>query len=95
MSQTDPDHNETSLLLRADPASGAIVGTFFLAMCLAGPVGLVLAVVAWVVLDAIRRRKQRSVGPSTDLEPRDDDFAGRFHRLENEILKEDRPGGST
>ena len=95
MSRTDPEHNETSLPLHADPTSGAIVGTFLLAMCLAGPVGLVLAVVAWVVIDAIRRSKRHGVGRSSDLVPRDDDFAVRFRQLENDILEERRPGGST
>lgn len=63
-------------------------------MCLAGPVGLILALVAWVVINAIRRRKRRGVVPSSDIVPRDDDFAVRFRQLENDILKDGRPGGS-
>jgi hypothetical protein len=94
MYQTDPKQNETSLPLGADPAWGAIVGTFLLAMCLAGPVGLVLAIVAWVVIDAIRRSPRRGAGQSPVVEPRDDDFAARFHQLENDILRNDRPEGS-
>lgn len=95
MPQADTEQTATSLPLRADPASGAIVGTFLLAMWLAGPVGLVLALVAWLVIDACRRSKRRDVVPSSDLVPNDDDFAMRFRQLENDILKEGQPGGST
>ncbi len=94
MSRTDREQYQTSLPLRADPAWGAVVGTFLLAMCLAGPVGLVLAVVAWVVIDALRQRKSLGVRPSSPGEPPDDEFAARFQQLEDDILGDDRPGGS-
>lgn len=95
MSQTDPQKNGWSLPLHADPASAAIVGTFLLAMCLAGPFGLVLALVAWILIDALRRSHRGGIGSPSDLAPRDDDVAARFQRLENDILKEGRRGGST
>ncbi len=55
MAKAGPDQNGTSLPLRADPASGALIGTFLVALCLGGPVGLALAVVVWLVYEAIRR----------------------------------------
>lgn len=55
MSKADAEHNGTSLPLRADPASGALIGTFLVALCLGGPVGLVLAMVVWLVYEAVRR----------------------------------------
>ena len=55
MSPLDDERNQTSLPLRADPASGALIGTFLLALCLGGPVGLVLVLIVWIVVEAIRR----------------------------------------
>ncbi|HEV2476658.1 MAG TPA: hypothetical protein VGX22_08955 [Candidatus Dormibacteraeota bacterium] len=42
--------------MSADPAAGAIIGTFLLAAYLAGPVGWALALIAWAVM---RRGKTR------------------------------------
>ncbi len=94
MSQADPQQDQTSLPLRADPASGALIGTFLLAACLAGPVGLVVALIGWIVIDAFRRRQRRDPGSLSQGEPTDDEFAARFQELENNILGDDRPGGS-
>ncbi len=94
MSQADPNQSQGSLPLRADPASGALIATFLLAACLAGPVGLGLALVAWIVIEAVRRNKRRGEGPSALGEPPDDEFAARFEELENDILGADRPSGS-
>jgi len=55
MAKGDPEQNGTSLPLLADPASDALIGTFLVALCLGGPVGLVLAVVVWIVYEAVRR----------------------------------------
>ena len=55
MPKADPEQNGTSLPLRADPASGALIGTFLLALCLGGPVGLVLAGIVWLVYEGVRR----------------------------------------
>ncbi len=55
MSPINPDQNQTPLPLRADPAAGALVGTFLLAACLGGPVGLVIALVVWIVYEALRQ----------------------------------------
>jgi hypothetical protein len=55
MSKADSKHYGTSLPLRADPASGALIGTFLLALCLGGPVGLALALVVWFMYEAVRR----------------------------------------
>jgi len=41
--------------LHADPAAGALIGTFVLAGCLGGPVGLVLVLVVWIVFEAVKR----------------------------------------
>lgn len=55
MSPRESERNQTSLPLLADPAAGALIGTFLLALCLGGPVGLVLALTVWVVVEAVRR----------------------------------------
>ena len=94
MSASDPAKDQTSLPLRADPASGALIGTFLLAACLAGPVGLVLALIGWIVIDTFRRRQPRDAGSLSQGEPIDDEFAGRFRELENNILRDDRTRGS-
>lgn len=91
MSKNDPEQIQTSLPLRADPASGALIGTFLLAACLAGPVGLVLAAIGWMVIRAFRRR---GAGQSSYDEPTDDAFAARFQDLESKILGKDPPGAS-
>lgn len=74
--------------MRADPAAGAILGTFVLAACLAGPVGIALAVIAWVLIDTIRRRQPRGVRPSAVGETAPDEYAARFKELENDILRD-------
>ena len=68
------------LPLRADPVTGALVGTFLLALCLAGPVGLVLALIVWGVIAAVRR--SRSGASLAEVE------GSRDHA-------QDRRGGST
>src|SRR5260370_10808544 len=89
MSQADPNQGPVPLSPRMDPAWGAVVGTFLLAMCLAGPVGLVLAAVAWLVIEALRRRKSPGVRPSSPSEPPDDGFTARFQQLEDDIVGDD------
>jgi len=74
--------------MRADPASGAIIGTFLLAACLAGPIGIALAVIAWVLIDTIRRRQPRGARPSALGETAPDEYAARFRELENDILSD-------
>ncbi len=54
VSPLDPEQNQTPLPLFADPAAGALIGMFLLATCLGGPVGLVLAVLVWMVFKAVR-----------------------------------------
>ncbi len=54
MSEGDHEQIQASLPLSADPAAGALTGIFVLAAVLAGPVALVLALIAWAVM---RRRK--------------------------------------
>ena len=86
MSEAESEHSQTGLPLRMDPTSGALIGIFVLAACLAGPVGLVLAVLAWIWIDTSGRRRrhggpQSSDGPSTGGE-----YAARFEKLENDIL---------
>jgi hypothetical protein len=94
MSQADADQSRASLPLRADPASGALIATFLVAACLAGPVGLGLALVVWIVAEAHRRGQRRGEGPPTQGEPTGIEFAARFQELENDILGDDQPGGS-
>ena len=53
MSNADHEQIQTSLPLSADPAAGALTGTFLLVAILAGPVGWVLALIA---LALMRRR---------------------------------------
>ena len=50
MSQADLDRVQTSLPLRADPAAGALIGTLVLGASVAGPVGWLLALIAWAVM---------------------------------------------
>lgn len=85
MSKADFEQNQTRLPLRADPASGAIVGTFLLAACLAGPIGIGLAVIAWVLIDSFRRRARRA-RPVSKVQATTDEYAARFEELENDIL---------
>jgi len=54
MSKADDGQIQASLPLIADPAAGALTGIFVLAAVLAGPVALVLALIAWAVM---RQRK--------------------------------------
>jgi hypothetical protein len=65
-----------------------------LAACLAGPFGLVLALVGWIVIDAFRRPQRRDPGSLSQGEPTDDEFAARFRELEGNILADDPPEGS-
>jgi hypothetical protein len=70
MPKADPEQNGTSLPLRADPASGALIGTFLVALCLGGPVGLVLVGIVWLVYEGIRRgllaRVRKRIGSDDD-----------------------------
>ena len=89
MSPADSEKDKTGFPLRADPASGAIVGTFLLAIFLAGPVGLVLAVIAWVLIDAFRRRGTQRVRLPSEGETTGHEYAARFKKLENDILRDE------
>jgi hypothetical protein len=81
--------NQSMLPLRLDPAWGALVGTFLLATCLAGPVGLALALIVWIVIEALRRGKNRGAGSSSKSDATDE-FAARFRALEDDILQNNR-----
>lgn len=50
-----------SLPLRADPAGGALIGTLILGAFMAGPVGWLLALIAWAVM---RRLETGELGDS-------------------------------
>ena len=80
-----PDQNEGTLPLSMDPAWGALVGTFLLASCLAGPIGLAMALVALVVMDVLLRRTRLRRGSSSQEEAQ---FAARFRKLEDGILRD-------
>lgn len=54
MAKAEPEQNGTSLPLLADPAAGALIGTFLVALCLGGPVGLLLVGAVWLVFEAVR-----------------------------------------
>jgi hypothetical protein len=73
MSPSDREQYQAWLPLHADPSSGALIGTFLLAACLAGPVGLVVVLVAWIVMEAIRRDKRRSARSLSQSVPTDDE----------------------
>lgn len=61
------------LPLRADPAWGALVGTFLLASFLAGPIGLAVAVFVLIVIDALLMRSNiRGGGSSSPGQATDD-----------------------
>lgn len=55
MSKAHHEQAQTALPLSADPAAGALIGTFLLAAYLAGPVGWVLALIAWAVIRGTTR----------------------------------------
>jgi hypothetical protein len=55
MSPLEHERSQTPLPLRADPAAGALIGTFLLALCLGGPVGLVVVLIVWIVFEAVKR----------------------------------------
>jgi hypothetical protein len=59
MSPHETEQNQTSLPLLADPSAGALIGTFLLALCLGGPVGLVLVLVVWIAVEAVKRALAR------------------------------------
>jgi len=73
MPPADLEQYQASLPLHADPSSGALLGTFLLAACLDGPVGLALVPVAWIVMEAIRRDKRRSACTLSQSEPTEDE----------------------
>jgi hypothetical protein len=87
MSQADSEHSPAGLPLRMDPTSGVQIGIFLLAACLAGPIGLVLAVLAWVLIYASRRRTNHGGPQSSDGQPTGGEYASRFEKLENDILE--------
>ena len=64
---------------RADPAAGALIGTFVLAALLAPPV-LALALIVWLA----RARRRSSLEPEREVDP---EFSARFHEMEESILK--------
>ncbi len=64
MPPIERERNQPPLPLRADPAAGALIGTFLLALCLGGPVGLALVLIVWIVIEAVRgglMHRQRDV----------------------------------
>lgn len=91
MTEADPEQHEAVLPLSADPAWGALIGTFLLASCLAGPIGLALAAIVLIVIEAVRRSKNRGASSSTPGGAADDEFAARFRELEDDILQRDQP----
>ncbi len=83
--RTEPaegEQNQPSLPLIADPVAGAFIGTILLVACLGGPVGLVLALIAWIVIEAIRREKRHGIATKR----------ARGSREHDEDQAEDRPG---
>jgi hypothetical protein len=86
MSVAESEHSQTGLPLRMDPTSGALIGIYVLAACLAGPVGLGLAVLAWIWIDASRRRRRHGGPPLSDGQPTEGEYGARFEQLENDIL---------
>jgi hypothetical protein len=64
---------------RADPVTGALIGTIVLVALLALPV-LILAVIVWL---AARANRASSSNPNDDV---DAEFRGRFQELEESIL---------
>jgi hypothetical protein len=55
MSPLEHERSQTPFPLRADPAAGALIGTFLLALCLGGLVGLVVVLIVWIVFEAVKR----------------------------------------
>lgn len=86
MSEAESEHSQTGLPLRMDPTSGSLIGISVLAGCLAGPVGLGLAVLAWILIEASRRRRRHGGPPLSDGQPKAGEYAARFEQLENDIL---------
>lgn len=78
MQQKGPPRGQPStpspsmLPLRFDPAWGALVGTFLLAACLAGPIGMALAVIVLIVIAVLRCGKNRGADSSSLSERRAD-----------------------
>jgi hypothetical protein len=61
--KSDHEQIQTSLPLSADPAAGALTGIFVMSAVLAGPVGWVLALIAWAVMRR-RNTEDRADAPS-------------------------------
>lgn len=91
MSDADSEQDMGTLPIHADPVWGAVIGTFLLASCLAGPIALAVAFVVLLVIEAYRRDKRRGVGSSSQVEASADVLAARFRELENDILGDDQP----
>jgi hypothetical protein len=85
--EADSEHSPAGLPLRMDPTSGALIGIFLLAACLAGPIGVVLAVLAWILIYASRRLRRHGGPQSSDSQPTGGDYAAWFEKLENDILE--------
>ena len=68
MPASEPERNQTPLPLYADPAAGALIGTFVLALCLGGPIGLGLALIVWILFEAVKRGFTHRK-PDPDAEP--------------------------
>src|ERR1700686_4692687 len=64
---------------RADPVTGALIGTIVLAAFLALPV-LILAMIVWL---AARSKRASSSNSNEDADP---EFRARFQKLEETIL---------
>ena len=91
MSDAGSEQDMAALPIHADPAWGAVIGTFLLASCLAGPIALAVALVVLLVIETHRRDKRRGVGSSSHFEATEDEFGARFRELENDILGDDQP----
>jgi hypothetical protein len=93
LSVDESEHSQTGLPLRMDPTSGALIGIFLIGACLAGPIGLVLTVLAWILIYGSRRRR-RNGGPQSSHGPlTGGDYAARSkanHSARREIPRSAR-----
>ena len=83
----ESEQSPTGLPLRMDPTSGALIGIFLLGACLAAPIGLVLAVLAWILIYLSRRRRRHGGTKSSDGQPTGGEDDTQFEKIENDILE--------